>query len=122
MQTVQLYYSGAVGNANASVNMPRSGKIVGVQFAAGGDFDADTEYLTLALETVPTLQANTNAAQGTIAVLRWVNALTTSGNALSSACGYFPVPSLGVDAGQLIYANSAGTSLNHTITWLIYLQ
>lgn len=122
MHTVQAYVAAAPGNAMVSINMPRSGKIVGIQYAISADFDADAEAYSLELATVPTLQCNTNAAQGTIAVWRALAAVGAAGTWTEGQNGYLPIPSIGVEAGQLLYINGFGSASIAVVTLLIYLQ
>lgn len=124
MRTVQLYDTGAPGNNMAQVQVPTGGKLVGIQYAISGDLDSDAEVYTVALENVPTLQANTNEAQGTYAVWREQQGQAGAGdvNSTSGLNGYLPLPSIPVLAGQLLYLNGAGTASVVNTTLLLYIQ
>lgn len=120
MRTIQLYDNGVPGNNMASVQSPTDGKIIGVQYAFTSDLDGDGEGFIIALEDVPTIQARTNEAQGTIAVWGAEMSVTTSGVAVVAINGYYPLPPFPVLAGQKLYLNGSGDSVV-TSCLLIYI-
>lgn len=122
MQTIQMYINAAPGNAMVSALVPRTGKLVGLQYTFNADLDADTEYVVAELATVPTMQSATNQAQGTIFTISSYYASAAAGPAVSGQTGYCPIPSIAVEAGQNIYINSVGTVVAMRLGLLIYLQ
>ncbi len=110
------------GNALDQFQVIKSGRIYLACFAVGlVGSTTDSPLLTLAVETVPTLQFGTAGSQGTIAGIRAGSGAILGETQDCSVNLVVPCDQL-VQAGQLIYLNVDNTDFTGYADILIYIR
>lgn len=109
MRTLQLYATGAAtATSVASVTIPTSARIMGVQIALGIDSVTDNAMVRLELSKVPTNQIATNGSQDPFLEINLAGNFLTSGLAQTGVNQFFPVD-IPCRQGELVYVHATIT-------------
>ena len=118
--TIQLYAAAVPANSLASIDVPMTGDLVGVDWqitvAASGADSVNMAQVAFG----STLQDASNDARNVISNCGVSADLTTSGAAVTFANKYVPLPSLHVAAGERIYLHGGGTAITMTIRAILH--
>ena len=115
VMSVYKLYTATVGDAAASVDIIKSGKIVGLQWAVVGDLDADGESYAAELSISSSSGLTTNDTKSSIATIRQMTALLTSGAVATGINQFMPLPDVPVSEGERLYLHTSGTSITATL-------
>lgn len=99
--------SGGGEDSLAAIDVPRDGELVGVDWSAYADFDADDEYTQLQLSFGSTRSILTNDSRQVISVLDMaVGAVESSGGRPAHANKYVTLPGLLLGMGERLYVHA----------------
>jgi hypothetical protein len=109
--SVYKLYSASIGDGVASVDVVKTGKIVGIQWAASGDLDADGETFAAELSFSSSSGLTSNDTKSSISAIRQQNGLLTSGAIATGINQMFPMPDVQISEGERLYLHTSGTSI-----------
>jgi hypothetical protein len=118
--SVYKLYSATVQEAAASLDIVKTGKIVGVQWAVAGDLDADGESFSAELSFSSSNGLTTNDTKSSFSTIRQQNGLLTSGAIATGVNVFFPLPDVMVVEGERLYLHTSGTAI--TVTAYIWVE
>jgi hypothetical protein len=118
--SVYKLYSATVAEATASVDVVKTGKIVGVQWAVAGDLDADGENFAAELSFSSASGISTNDTKSSFSAIRQQNGLLTSGAIATGVNVFFPLPDVLISEGERVYLHTSGTAI--TVTAYIWVE
>jgi len=109
--TIQATGAGGSEDALASIDIPQDGAIVGIQWAAYADFDADAEAFQAQVGFGSDFN-NSNDSRNIISslALRASIPVSASGMLLVGENVYFPLPLMPVGAGERIFLHLLATA------------
>jgi len=113
--SVYKFYSASVGDAVASVDIVKSGKIEMVQWSAQGDLDADGESFGAELSFSSSSGFTTHDTKSSISTIRQAVGLLTSGSAATGVNLSVPMPDVDVAEGERVYLHTTGTAIVATV-------
>lgn len=108
---IQMYGSGVPANNLASIDVPRDGKMIGIDWAAVVDPSGADFSVTIQVSFGSTAQSAVNDSRSSISNIRIGADLTTSGAAVMHANKYTSLPDIAVGAGERIYVHATGTAI-----------
>jgi hypothetical protein len=117
--SVYKLYSATVSEAAASLDVIKTGKMVGVQWACAGDLDADGESFAAELSFSSANGLATNDTKSSFSTIRQQNGLLTSGAIATGINVFYPLPDIDVIEGERIYLHTSGTAI--TVTAYIWV-
>lgn len=118
--SVYKLYSASIGDAVASVDVVKTGKIVGVQWAASGDLDADNETFAAELSFSSSNGLATHDTKSSFSAIRQALGLLTSGASSTGVNAMFPMPDIMVAEGERMYLHTTGTAI--TVTAYVWVE
>lgn len=112
---IQMYSSVAPADNMASIDVPMSGNLIGVDWtvnvaASGADF-----AIAIQLSFGSTGQFAVNDSRSVVSIISASADLTTSGAADTSVNKYVALPSIPVGQGERLYLHAAGTAIVPTV-------
>lgn len=123
MRTLQLYGAGsATATSVASVTIPASARIVGVQVNLLLDSAVDNAIVRCELSKVPTNQIAVNGAIDPFLEVGLESNFTTSGLAQTSVANFYPVD-VACRQGELVYLHVSVTgTLAYSFNAILHYQ
>lgn len=102
--------SGGTQNALASIDVPRDGALIGIQWAVYTDFDADAEFLVAQI-SFGSVIANTNDSRQQVSTVKdQATVLTAVGMQTTGINLYSSLPDIPVQGGERIYLHVNATA------------
>jgi hypothetical protein len=107
------FYTATVGDAAASIDIVKSGKIEAIQWATVGDLDADGEAFNAELSFSSSSGFTTHDTKSSISAIRQLAAGTP---AAYDAVNLFMAPlAIGVTEGERLYLHTSGAAIICTV-------
>lgn len=93
-----------------SIDVPMTGRLIGISWGMAGDLDADADYLYAQLSFISASIFATNDARGVVDTKRLNNHVVTSGAVVATWNGYVQLPDVPVMQGERLYLHVTGAS------------
>lgn len=108
---IKMYAAPAGGDETlATMDVPMHGNIIGVEWAAYADLDADGDLAEAQVSFRSAGSFNTNDDRGVISEIRMGIQLVTSGIGNNHVNKYTPLPDIPVGAGERLYLHTSNTA------------
>ena len=105
-------YGAATGGTNdalAQIDVPQDGLLVGIDWDASWNIDADAEFAGAELSFIATNQLVTNDSRGRISSIATAMSLTTSGVAVAQVQKFINVMNLVLHGGERLFLHALGS-------------
>lgn len=111
--------TGGTHQALATIDVPKAGRLLAVEWSINGDLDTDLDNITAQLSFGSSAAFTTNDTRQVISIftLGAVSILSAVGASLGTGNGFTPLPEIPVGAGERLYLHVTASATTPGNVW-----